>query len=187
LPRATQERLAERERSRDSDFSRRQQEATERAKALDAERAKVEQARQSYESALPQLLETLQQSQAGEFADIRTIADVEKLAREDWPRYLQWDLAQKKIAAVHQEMQAATARQAQEKAQKFSDFARKEDALFVERAPEMAEPEKAAKLQQQAVGVLKDLGFTDDELGAAWNGQKDLSLRDHRLQLVIRD
>src|SRR5437868_422768 len=91
LPRATQERLAERERSRDSDFSRRQQEATERAKALDAERGKVEQARTQYESALPQLLDTLQSQQAGEFADVRTIADVEKLAREDWPRYLQWD------------------------------------------------------------------------------------------------
>ena len=47
LPRETQERLAERERSRDSDFSRRQQEATERAKALDAERAKVESDRKS--------------------------------------------------------------------------------------------------------------------------------------------
>ncbi len=187
LPRETQERLADRERSRDSDFSRRQQEATEKAKALEAERSKVEQARTQYEAALPQLLETLQQSQAGEFADIKTIADVEKLAREDWPRYLQWDLAQKKIAAVHQEMVAAEQRQAQEKASRFSDFARREDALFAEKVPDMAEPEKAARLQKQALTVLKDLGFSDDELGQSWNGQKDLSLRDHRLQLIIRD
>jgi hypothetical protein len=187
LPRATQERLAERERSRDSDFSRRQQEATERAKALDAERGKVEQARAQYEQALPQLLETLQQQHAGEFSDIKTIADVEKLAREDWPRYLQWDLAQKKIAAVAQEMAAASQRQTQERARKFFEFARREDALFIDRAPEMADAEKAAKLQKQAVDTLKDFGFTDDELGAAWNGQRELSLRDHRLQLIIRD
>jgi hypothetical protein len=46
LPRATQERIAERERSREGDFNRRQQEAAEKSKALEAERSKAEQARQ---------------------------------------------------------------------------------------------------------------------------------------------
>src|SRR5258708_10316537 len=80
LPRDTQQRIAERERSREGDFSRRQQEAAEKSKALEAERSKAEQARQQYEGALPQLLQTLQQQQAGEFADIKTLADVERLA-----------------------------------------------------------------------------------------------------------
>ena len=60
---------------------------------------------------VPVPMEIHKQQQAGEFNDIKTIADVEKLAREDWPRYLQWDLAQKKIAAVAQEMNAAQQRQ----------------------------------------------------------------------------
>src|SRR5438309_538634 len=83
-------------------------------------------ARQQYETALPQLLNNLQYAQAGEFADVKTIADVERLAREDWPRYLQWDVAQKKIAAVTQEMLQAQQRQGQEKMQRFTEFARKE-------------------------------------------------------------
>jgi hypothetical protein len=66
LPRATQERLAERERSRESDFLRRQNEAAEKLKGLSAKEQAVELARQHYETALPQLLATLQSQQAGD-------------------------------------------------------------------------------------------------------------------------
>jgi hypothetical protein len=187
LPRETQERLVDRERSRETDFLRRQNEAAEKLKGLSAKEQAVEQTRLQYEAALPQLLQNLHSQQAGEFADVRTMADVERLAREDWPRYLAWDVAQKKIAAVTQEMLSAQQRQAQEKLQQFSAFAKHEDDLFVERVPEMADPDKAAKLQGAAMTVLKDLGFTETELGQSWNGAKDLSLRDHRVQLLIRD
>ena len=108
-------------------------------------------------------------------------------AREDWPRYLQWDLAQKKMAATMQEMLAAHHRQATEKQQKFTEFARREDDLFKEKAPDLADEAKAAQLQKAAVSVLSDLGFEEAELVPLWNGQKELSLRDHRVQLLIRD
>jgi len=187
LPRATQERLAERERSREGDFLRRQNEAAEKLKGLTAKEQAVEQARQTYEAALPQLLQTLQQQQAGEFADIKSMADVERLAREDWPRYLLWDLQQKKIADVTQHMLAAQHRQAQEKLGQFTEFAKRQDDLFKEKVPDMADDAKAAELQKKALVVLSDLGFDEAELVPLWNGQKELSLRDHRLQLLIRD
>jgi hypothetical protein len=187
LPRETQEYLATREQERDRDIRRSQNEAADKLKGLTAKEQAVEQARQQYETALPQLLQNLQSQQQGEFTDVRTIADVERLAREDWPRYLQWDVAQKKIAAVTQEMLGAQQRQAQEKLQQFSEFARREDDAFIERVPDMADKDKAAKLQKQAMSVLKDLGFNETELGQSWNGDKDLSLRDHRVQLLIRD
>src|SRR6516162_4271739 len=187
LPRATQERLAERERSREGGFLRRQNEAAEKLKGLAAKEQAVEQARQTYEAALPQLLQTLQQQQAGEFADIKSMADVERLAREDWPRYLLWDLQQKKIAEVTQHMLAAQHRQAQEKLTQFAEFAKRQDDLFKEKVPDMADDAKAAELQKKALVVLSDLGFEEAELVPLWNGQKELSLRDHRLQLLIRD
>ena len=187
LPRDTQAYIAEREQERDRALSRSQNETAEKLKGLTAKEQAVEQARQQYEAALPQLLQVLQSQQMGEFADIKTITDVENLARNDWPRYLQWDLAQKKIAAVQQEMQAATTRQVQEKQQKFAEYANKEDSLFTERAPEMSDSVKADQLRKNAVNTLKDLGFNDQELAESWMGQKDLSLRDHRLQLLIRD
>jgi hypothetical protein len=187
LPRATQERLAERERSREGDFLRRQNEAAEKLKGLAAKEQAVEQARQTYEAALPQLLQTLQQEQAGEFADIRSMADVERLAREDWPRYLLWDLQQKKVAEVTQHMLAAQHRQAQEKLTQFVEFAKRQDDLFKEKVPDMADEAKSAELQRRALAVLGELGFDEAELIPLWNGHKELSLRDHRLQLLIRD
>jgi hypothetical protein len=169
------------------DFLRRQNEAAEKLKGLTAKEQAVEQARQTYETALPQLLQTLQQQQAGEFADIKSMADVERLAREDWPRYLLWDLQQKKIAEVGQHMLAAQHRQAQEKLTQFAEFAKRADDLFKEKVPDMADEAKAAELQKQALAVLGDLGFTEAELLPLWNGHKELSLRDHRPQLLIRD
>jgi hypothetical protein len=187
LPRATQERIAERERSREGDFSRRQQEATEQRNALAAERQMLEQTRQRYEAALPQLVDTLQQQHATEFADVKTIADVERLAREDWPRYQRWELQQKKIAEAARELFGAQGRQISEQRQRFFEFAKRQGELLVEKVPDLADPDKAAKLQDAAILVLKDLGFENAELAALWSGQKELSLRDHRLQLLVRD
>lgn len=81
LPRDAQERLAERERTREGELA-------EQRKALDADRALLDEARQKYEATLPQLLAALHQRQAGEFVDIKTPADIERLAREDEPRLL---------------------------------------------------------------------------------------------------
>ena len=56
-----------------------------------------------------------------------------------------------------------------------------------ESAADPADDAKAAELQKKALVVLSDLGFDEAELVPLWNGQKELSLRDHRLQLLIRD
>ena len=187
LPRETQERIAERERSREGDFLRRQAEAVEKLKGLSAREQAMDQARLHYETALPQLLSTLQAQQAGEFADIKTIQDVERLAREDGSRYLRWDLAQKKIAAVQQQVIEAQQRHVAEHQLHFGQFAKRQDELFKEKVPEFADARKAAELQGAAAAVLRDLGFDDAELAASWQGQWGLSLRDHRMQLLVRD
>jgi hypothetical protein len=187
LPRETQERIAERERSRESDFLRRQNEAADKLKGLTAKEQAVDQARQQYEAALPQLLTMLQAQQAGEFADIKTLADVERMAREDWPRYALWDVQQKKIAEVARQLTEVQHRQALEKQQQFSEFAKREDDFFKEKVPDMADDKKAAELQTRCLATLTGLGFAEAELAHSWNGAKDLSLRDHRVQLLIRD
>lgn len=187
LPRETQERLVDRERSRESDFLKRQNDATEKLKGLTTQQQEVEKARAQYEQALPMLLQQVQDAHAGEFADVKSIADVERLAREDWPRYVLWDAQQKKVAAIRQEVQTTQSRQSQEKAQKWQTFAQEQDALLLEKAPELAEKGAMSKAGEGAVELLKGLGFTDGELGKLWNGQAELSLRDHRVQLLIRD
>lgn len=187
LPRDIQERIAEVERARETDFLRRQQDAAEQRKAAEAERQQLADARQHYEAALPALLQSLQTQIASEFGDIQNLDDVERMAREDFPRYALWDAQQKKIAAVAHELEAARQRQAQELAAQWADFARREDELMHEHVPELADPDKAPKLRESAVRVLRDRGFTDQELGALYNGQTGLSLRDHRIQLLVLD
>jgi hypothetical protein len=187
LPRETQERIVERERSRESDFLRRQNEAADKLKGLTAKEQAVDQARQQYEAALPQLLIMLQSQQAGEFADIKTLADVERMAREDWPRYALWDVQQKKIADVARQLTEVQQRHVHERLQQFSDFAKREDDLFKEKVPDMVDDKKAAELQTRCLATLTGLGFAEAELAQSWNGAKDLSLRDHRVQLLIRD
>jgi len=187
LPRDTQEYVAAREQEREREIRRSQNDAADSQKALTAEREAVAQARQKYEAALPALLQTLYDQQSGEFADIRTMADVERLAREDWPRYALWDAQQKKIGAVRQEAEAAQQRQTQEYGQKWHEFAKRQDELLAERVPDLADKTKAAKLQESAIGALRDHGFTDQELGQLWNGQASISLRDYRMQLLILD
>ncbi len=187
LDRETQEYLVEHDSEVSKGVRNAQNEAAEQRKGLEAERAKVEQARQQYESALPILMQNLQSAMAGEFSDIQTMADVQRMANDDFPRYVRWDAQQKQLAAVQQEITSAQQRQVQEKQQKLSDFMKKESELFADRVPEIADETKRTQLQTAAVSVLKDLGFKDDELGALWRGEREISIHDHRLQLLIRD
>ena len=187
LPRATQERIAERERSREGDFSRRQQEATEQRKALEAERKQAEQTRQQYESALPTLLAQLQQQQAGEFADIKTFDDLQRLATSNPFRYGQWQVHQFRIAAMTEDLAAAQQRQRNEQRQQFIAFAKRQDELLTEKIPDMADKVNAAKMQNTALTMLKAIGFTEKELNDSFNGRLHLPIRDHRLQLLVHD
>jgi hypothetical protein len=187
LPRELQAYLSEREQERDRDVRRRQNEAAEERKAAQAEREAVARARQQYEAALPVLLQTLQQQQAGEFTDIRTLADIERLAREDFARYARWDAQQKRIAVMSDELRATQQRQALELSQRWAHFAQQQDQLFADKVPDIVDPGKAPKLRESAVNVLKDRGFGEQELAQLWNGQGAISLRDHRLQLLILD
>jgi len=187
LPRETQEYLAQREQERDRELRRSQNESAEQKKTFEKERQAVTEARERYEGALPQLLKVLQGQLAGDFSDIKTMDDVTRLAQGDWPRYIQWDAAQKKIAAVQQEMKAAEERQIEERTTQWNEFAKREDSLFIEKVPEMADAAKARELGDNAVKVLVDLGFDEPELQKLWNGQASLSARDHRFQQLVLD
>jgi hypothetical protein len=186
LDRSTQEFLLESDRKASDAVRRSQNEAAEQKKTLDGERQRLEQARAQYESALPALVESLQQSIAGDFPDIKNWEDVQKLAREDWARYIAWDASQKKLATIANEAQAAQQRQAQDLQARFVAFAKEQDARFIERNPEFADQAKAAALQKAAINTLKNTGFSEDELGRQWAGQEALSLRDARLQEIIK-
>jgi hypothetical protein len=187
LPRETQEYLASREQERDREVRRVQNESAEERRALEAERERVAQARVQYENALPSVRDQLLQQRLGEFADIQSVHDIERLAREDWPRYMQWDALQKRIASNDQELSTATARQEQEREIALDQLIAREQGRFREKAPDAVEPANRAKLEAAAISMLHDLGFTQKELTDLYNGLATLSVHDHRLQLLMRE
>ena len=187
LPRETRDYLAARDQERERTLRRGHDEVTAERKAVEVERQKMGEARHRYEQALPALVQSLAQQQASDFADVKDVADVERLAREDWPRYVQWDAQQKRIASAARQLQAAQSRHAQEREAELAHFVKREQELFVEKAPEFADETQRARLQNAAVDMLKSIGFPERELNQLWRGERDLSLHDHRLHLLIRD
>jgi len=187
LPRETQEYLHTREQERDREFRRGQNEVAEQRKAFEAQRQAAEQARLQYEQQLPALMQALQDQQSGQFPDVRTIDDVNRLAQEDPFRYLQWDAHQKRVAAVNLELRSAQERQAKDMEAQWANYIQSENSLMAERVPELADGKKAAELTAKAVDTLRDLGFTDTELAELASGRKAIPIYDHRLQLLILD
>ena len=185
IPRETQEYIAQRETERERLLTKSQQEAAEQLKGLTAREQAMEQARLQFESATQAALQSLQSTLQGEFADIQTMDDVKRLANEDWARYLRWDAHQKDIAAKMATVKEAQERQANEAQTKFAKFADEQDKAFIARVPEFANKDRAAELQGAAIKTLKNIGFSDDELGKHWNKQETLSLRDARMQELI--
>ncbi len=184
-PREAQEKIARREQDRETALRRSQNEAADKLKGLTAKEQAAEQARQQYEKALPALLQTLQETQQGEFSDIKTMADVTKLANEDWPRYARWDAQQKQIAAVAQEAKATQERQASEFQKQWSEYAEKQDKLASELIPDLADKSKATKLGEAVLATVERVGFTKEEFAKAWTGEASISPRDARWQQIL--
>jgi hypothetical protein len=186
-PPVVQEKIAQREQERDTAIRRGQNELAEQRKANDAERQQLEQARKQYEDTLPQLLAGLQRSQQGEFSDIKTIEDVQRLAREDWPRYALWDAHQKQVAAVQQEMQANQQRQAQDYQSQWSKFVDVETKAFLETAPELSTSESQTKFANDVRDYYKDIGYSNEEITKLIGGQASVSPHDRRQLAMVRD
>jgi hypothetical protein len=62
-----------------------------------------------------------------------------------------------------------------------------EDSKVSQFAPELNDPLKASALRQGVRTMLNEIGFRNDELDRAWNGQSGFSVRDARAQRLILD
>ena len=187
LPREHQQAIVDRESERDTYYQRGLQEAASKAKAAEAREQAAEQARQQYENALPALYQQFTAQFQAEFQDIKTWDDVSAMRQNDPMRYMAWQEAREKGNALAQQTAAAQQRQQQEAQQNWANFVNAETQAFTEKAPEFSNPETMAKAQAQALETLVDVGFGKDELAALWDQGKPLSLRDHRVMLLVRD
>lgn len=184
LPRDRQEKIAERERARDLEIRRTQNEVAEQRKAIEAELQAAQQQRQQYEQALEwTLTSALQGQDAAQFADIKTLADARRLATEDPLRYTQYKAWRDEVQELGNQYQLVQQQKQQEQVQQWQGYASKEDALFAEKVPDIADPAKQTKIRADTVKYLTEgLGFSEQEISQAWNTP---GWRDHRAQLAL--
>jgi hypothetical protein len=184
-PREAQEKIARREQDRETALRRSQNEAAEQRKTFEERIAQAERARQEYEQALPQLIQTLRTAQAGEFSDIKTQDDVNRLAAEDWPRFARWQAHMMQIGTLEQEAKAAQEKQAAQHRAQWSEFAAKEDRKFFEAHPELNDADKRNKMAEAVVKTAEAAGISRDELVKAYSGEVALSPRSAALQEIF--
>jgi hypothetical protein len=184
-PRELQAYLSEREQEREREFRRSQNEAAEQRKAAEAERVKAEQVRVEYEKAYPALVQALNQQMMGEFNDIQSMADVEKLSREDPFRFAQWQASRMKLEAAHQEQKNAEERRTKEAEAAWKEYVAKSNAAFIEKVPELADPEKLSSATKEVAKYLREIGLTDQEMQAGVAGKLGFALVDPRLQTLM--
>jgi hypothetical protein len=185
LDRETQEFLASRDSEDQKAIKRNLQEAADQRKASEAERKAAEDVRKQYEAKLPTLVKTIEQALQNEFSDIATIADVRKMQSEDPFRFQQWQLRQMELSAVQAEQAEVDRRTTSEKQSNWAKYVQEESKAFADEVPEFSE--KAAEYTQKAAETLRDLGFSDQELGKLANGEEKISIYDRRLQRLLFD
>lgn len=186
LPREHQQAIADRESERENYYRKGHDEAAQKSRAAEAREQAAEQARQQYERALPSLLQQFTSQFQADFKDIVTWDDVKAMREEDPLRFMAWQEARDKGNTLQREAQAAQQRQQHEASQNWKKFVEEQDAAFLEKAPEFRDPKKAAEISAGARELLRETGFTSQEIDS-WKSGQAISPSDHRWQLVVRD
>jgi hypothetical protein len=178
LPPDLQKVIAERDAEQTTTFNRQVQEAAEKRKAADAELQAASNERRQYLANLSAVVSQLATQAAGEFADIKTPQDLERLATEDPQRFLRWQARRDALQAAQAEHAAVLEQQRAEDARRFNGYLGEERKHLLEKMPELGDPKKAKAIQAESTAYLKEIGFSDQEIG---------TVVDHRLALVVRD
>ena len=178
LPPDLQRVIADRETERDAAFNRQVNEAAQKRRAAEAELQAASTERRQYLAGLSAVIGELASQTASEFAEIRTTADLEKLASEDPARYLRWQARREAILAAQAEADALAERERRDQEQHFKGYLDEQRRLLLDKMPELRDPKAVKAIMTEGTAYLKEIGFTDQEI---------VNVVDHRMTLVIRD
>ena len=178
LPPDLQRVIADRETERDAAFNRQVNEAAQKRRAAEAELQAASTERRQYLAGLSAVIGELANQTASEFAEIRTTADLEKLASEDPARYLRWQARREAILAAQAEADALAERERRDQEQHFKGYLDEQRRLLLDKMPELRDPKTVKAIMTEGTAYLKEIGFTDQEI---------VNVVDHRMTLVIRD
>lgn len=148
-----------------------------KSRAAEEARRQADAQRQAYQQQIEQFIPQLQAALQGEFADIKTMQDVSRLAEQEPARYVKWQAAQMALNQAHAERQRAS-HEAQNREQALlQEYLDTQQKQLSEKLPDWAHEEKGPKLKAEIRNYLKVEGFGDEEIANA---------ADHRLVLIAR-
>lgn len=179
LPPATQRAVARRESEREQLLTKRTQETADAKKAAEAAVAATESERQKYAAELVPIIQGMAATFLDEFADIKSPADLQKLANDDPARYSRFAAKRDAINAAQAEVAKLEDAKRADQKKWLDNHLGEQRKLLVEKWPEMADPEKGKANRDKVVDYLKGSGFTDQDL--------PMILSDHRAVLLVRD
>jgi len=120
-----------------------------------------------------------------DFADIKTPQDLDRLMQTDPQRTEQLRSLMTAMQTNHQQLnqvaQAVTAVNQQE----FARYAAAEDSKFLRQYPQYGDPRRAPELQQAALTMLRDLGYSPEQVAHLWNN--DRVFRSAQAQAIMAD
>ncbi len=176
-PRTLQEKIVARELERDTALRRSQNEAAEKLKGLTAKEQAAEQVKAQYESRLADQMQSLVEYNNSQFSAIKSQADVDFLANEavrlanagdfvqaqQYQAFLSaWQVHQQKMAGKRAELEQAEGQKAQKHQSEWAKFVQEESSAFADSTPEYKA--KKADYDTKAAAILREIGFSDDEL-----------------------
>jgi hypothetical protein len=153
---------------RHSDYQAKMRKVAEAQQQADAQR-------QTYLQRIDSVVPQLEAALMGEFADIRTMQDVAKLAEAEPARYVKWQAAQMALNNARSERDRVAQEHQQRHQEQIRHYVAEQHKQLSERLPEWGDADKGPKLKADLRRYLKAEGFSDDEIGTA---------ADHRLVVM---
>ena len=156
---------------------------------IEASVAPAEQARQQYAAATAQVAGMLVAELAADLPEIVSLPPEQRfvglqiLQKQQPERFAALEARAGRIQAVVNAQAQNNAVEAHQRQEQFKQWAKSQDAALEAKVPEIAN-DADMKVSKAALKSLKDVGFSEEELAAAWNGVT-FSMRDHRAQLLI--
>jgi hypothetical protein len=153
--------------------------------ALSSEWQATNQAATQYRAGLQALGQMIVAQANQQFSDIKTDADVQRLAQTDPLRYLQFEKTKEGLGAVLTQIQNADHAHKQQIAAQFNVYAKEQDDKFMQMQPQLADEKMRTEAGRNTVAALKSAGLSEAEIQHAWNNH--VFLRDARVQSLLLD
>jgi hypothetical protein len=146
---------------RTADYTRKTSALAEQRKAIEAEAQQVAQERAYYASQLAQLAQSYQLPPEPDY----------RLAQTDPVAYVQqraaWEAQARQVQAVQAEQQRIAQQSAVEQQNHYQRHLQSEMERLTEALPSWKDPAKAKQEKRELTEYLRNVGYTDDEIGAA--------------------